>query len=109
MSLATLFQDVEECFRRPAGIRCKETEAAYLIEALVAGVKAKDIQISCEKGSLAVEAKGEGYSYSYLIPLPQGQIDESAIPEAVSVDGILTITIPKAKAARPLKIAVKTN
>lgn len=109
MSIATLFQDVEEAFRRtPSGVSLNETEEAFILEALVAGVKAKDINISFEKRSLAIEAKGSGYSYSYLIPLPSGQLDESATPEAVAEDGILRITFPKAKAAKPLKITVKS-
>lgn len=108
MTIATLFQDVEECFRRsPSGVTLTETEDAYILEALTAGVKAKDIAISFEKRSLTIEAKGSGYSYSYLVPLPAGQVDETATPEATAEDGILKITFPKAKAAKPLKITVK--
>lgn len=109
MTLATLFQDIDQCFCRPTGIHFTEAEGAFVVEALVAGVKPKDIQITMDKGGLNVEAKNEGYGYSYLIPLPQGQIDESAVPEAVSEDGILKISFPKAKMARPLKIAVKNG
>ncbi len=106
-SLATLFQDVEECFRRPTGVHLSETEDAFILEALVAGVKAKEINVSWEKGSINIEAKSGRYSYSYLVPLPMGQMDETAQPEASSEDGILKITFPKAKASRPLKITVK--
>jgi HSP20 family molecular chaperone IbpA len=108
MSIATLFQDVEEVFRRtPSGVSLNETEEAFVLEAFVAGVKPKDIQISSEKRSVTIEAKGNGYCYSYLVPLPPGQIDEAAVPEALAEDGILKITFPKAKAAKPLKIAIK--
>ncbi|HSX10234.1 MAG TPA: Hsp20/alpha crystallin family protein [Chlamydiales bacterium] len=108
MTLATLFQDVEEAFRRsPSGVTINETDEAFILEAFVAGVKPKDIQISTEKRSLCIEAKGSGYSYSYLVPIPPGQIDETATPEAIAEDGILRITFPKAKAAKPLKITVK--
>lgn len=109
MTLATLFQDVEQCLCRPSGIHFSEVEGAFIVEALVAGVKPKDIQITFDKGGLNIEAKNEGYSYSYLIPLPQGQIDESAVPEAISEEGILKVSFPKAKMARPLKIAVKNG
>ncbi len=107
MSLATLFQEVENAFR-PTGVRLSEKEDSYILEALVAGVKAKDIDISFEKGALTVVAKAGGYNYSYLVPLEGIQLDENAIPEAVAEEGILKITIPKAKAQKPLKIAVKS-
>lgn len=107
MTLATLFQDVEEVFRRPTGVTLTETEDAFVLEALVAGVKAKEIQISSEKGALSIEAKSGRYCYSYLIPLPTGQIDESATPEAISEEGILKISFPKMKMAKPLKITIK--
>jgi HSP20 family molecular chaperone IbpA len=107
MSLATLFQEVENAFR-PTGVTLRETEEAFIIEALVAGVKAKDLQISYEKGNVTIEGKTGLYGYSYLIPLPAGQIDEAAAAEAVSEDGILKVTFPKAKAMKPMKITVKT-
>lgn len=107
MTLATLFQDVEEVFRRPSGLSFSEIEEAFILEALVAGVKPQDIQITCEKGSASIEAKTGKYSYSYIVPLPTGQIDEAAVPEATTADGILKILFPKAKASRPLKITVK--
>lgn len=107
MSLATLFQEVENAFR-PTGVRFSEKEDSFVLEALVAGVKPKDIDISCEKGALTIVAKAGYYNYSYLVPFEGIQIDENAAPEAVAEDGILKITIPKAKAAKPLKIAVKS-
>lgn len=108
MSLATLFQEVESAFR-PTGVRFIEQENAYVLEALVAGVKPKDIGITFEKGALTIEAKSGSYAYSYLVPFEGIQIDESALPEATAEDGILKITIPKPKAAKALKIAVKSS
>lgn len=104
MSIATLFQEVENVFR-PTGIRMSETEGAFIIEALVAGVKPKEIEITLEKGALSIAAKSGCYNYSYLVPLEGIQVDEE--PEAKAEDGILRITLPKAKTARPLKITVK--
>ena len=78
------------------------------MEALVAGVKPKDIEISLEKGALAIQAKSERYSYSYLVPIEGIQFDEAVAPEATAEDGILRIALPKAKASRPLKITVKS-
>jgi HSP20 family molecular chaperone IbpA len=107
MSLATLFHEVETAFR-PTGVRLSEKEDAFILEALVAGVKGKDIDISLDKGALSILAKTGYYNYSYLIPFEGMQIDENAIPEAVVEDGILKITIPKAKSTKPLKITVKS-
>jgi HSP20 family molecular chaperone IbpA len=107
MSLATLFQEVENAFR-PTGVRLSETESAYILEALVAGVKPKDIDISFENGAITIVAKAGGYNYSYLVPMEGIQIDESITPEATAEDGILKISLPKAKAAKALKITVKS-
>lgn len=107
MTLATLFQEVENAFR-PNGVSLFEKEDAFILEAITAGVKAKDINITFEKGAVSIDGKTGIYGYSYLVPLPTGQIDENATPEAISEDGILKITFPKAKASRPLKITVKT-
>lgn len=107
MTLATLFQDVEECFRRPSGVRITEAAEAFVLETVVAGVKAKDIEIKFENSSLYIDAKSGSYRYSYLIPLAMDQIDPNGGPEAMVEDGILKITLPKSKAAKSLKITVK--
>jgi HSP20 family molecular chaperone IbpA len=107
MSLATIFQEVENAFR-PTGVGLYEKQEAYLLEALVAGVKPSEIEIALEKGAVSIEAKSGKYQYSYLVPLPVGLVDETVTPEAVVEDGILKVSFPKAKAARPMKITVKT-
>lgn len=104
MSLATLFQEVENCFR-PTGVRLIETEEAYVVEALVAGVKPKEMEITLEKGALSIAAKSGAYCYSYLVPLEGIQIEGEVT--ATAEDGILKITLPKAKTTKPLKITVK--
>lgn len=106
MSLATLFEEVENVFR-PNGLRLVETETNYIVEALVAGVKPKEIDISLEKRALSILAKSEKYQYSYLCPIDGIEIDESGTIEASVEDGILKVLLPKAKAPRPLKITVK--
>ncbi len=107
MTLATLLSDVEEVFRRPSGVRLYEKEDAFILEAVTAGVKATDINVTFEKESVCIEAKTGPYGYSYLVPVPS-HIDESATPEAICQDGILKITFLKAKEAKPLKITVKS-
>lgn len=107
MTLATLFQDVEECFRRPSCVCMNETEEAFVLETVVAGVKPKDIEITFEKGALKIEAKTGRYNYSYMIPVDMNGIDPAATPEASCEDGVLKISLPKSKASKPFKIAVK--
>lgn len=106
-SLATLLQEVECCFR-PTGVTLRETEEAFTLEALVAGVKANEINISMENGSINIEAKSDRFRYSYLVPLPANQIDENATLEAITEDGILKLVLPKAKLAKLQKITVKS-
>jgi len=106
-ALATLFQEVEDAFR-PTGVTLQEKEESFLLEALVAGVKAKDINVSVENGSVYIEANSGTYRYSYLVPFPANQIDESAPLEAICEDGILKLVLPKAKQAKPMKITVKS-
>lgn len=104
MSLATLFREVENCFC-PTGLSLKEAEEAYVIEALVAGVKPKEMEITLDKGAITIAAKSGSYNYSYLVPLEGIQIEGEIT--AAAEDGILKITLPKAKATKPLKITVK--
>lgn len=106
MSLATLFQDVESVFR-PTGVKIREQEDSYVLEALVAGVKAKEIEISLEKQAISINAKSDHYCYCYMIPIEGLQIDREMPIEAESEDGILKVVLPKAKISRPLKISVK--
>lgn len=106
MSIATLFREVETAFR-PKGIQVSETDEAFHIEALVAGVKREEIDISLEKNTLSILAKSEKYSYSYLLPLEIMQIDDASSTEARLEDGILYIKLLKPKTLKPLKITVK--
>ncbi|MBU6383846.1 MAG: Hsp20 family protein [Verrucomicrobia bacterium] len=105
MSLVELIQEMG-CYTSPQNTRFSETQEAYIIEALVAGVNKKDIEITFEKGALSITAKSERYQYSYLIPLEGVQIDESVELSAVAEEGILKIVLPKAK-IKSLKIPVK--
>ncbi len=107
MSLATLFHEVENAFR-PTGVQLRENQDAFIVEALVAGIKPQEIEISLSVGALSIQAKSERYCYSYLVPIEGIQIDESVQPEATAENGILIIALPKAKALKPLKIAVKS-
>lgn len=107
-SLAKYFQQEIETALRPTGVTLQEKEEAFVLEALVAGIKAKDLNITLERGSIYIEGQSERYRYSYLVPLPVKHIDESSSLEATVEDGILKLVLPKAKQAKPQKITVKS-
>ena len=106
--------------RWPA-IDIAEKENEFLVKAEVPGCKAEDIDISVHGNTLTVsgekkqeqEKKEEGYyhverSYGGFrrdLQLP-AEIEAAKI-EAECKDGVLTITLPKAEAAKPVKVKVK--
>ncbi|HDJ30428.1 MAG TPA: Hsp20/alpha crystallin family protein [bacterium] len=103
-----------------------EKDGKVIAEVELPGVDPKNIEVEVKNNILKVEAKSEtskeekkkgyyrrelsrGY-YQRAVPLPVEVIDEKA--EAEYADGILTITIPKAKPekkekAKKIKIKVK--
>jgi HSP20 family protein len=100
------------------GLRVHEDDNNIYVEAVVAGVPAKDVEVNIEDGVVTVKAekkteekkKGEykasTYNYYYTCALSGGQWDKA---NAEVDDGVLEITIPKAAAARPRKISVKAK
>jgi len=100
------------------GLKIHETDKAIVVEAVVAGVPKKDVEIEIEDGVLTIKAevkeesetkneyKSSSYQYYYTTALSGGQWDKA---DAVVDDGIVKIEIPKTKAARPRKITVKTK
>ena len=86
--------------------------------AVVAGIPAKDIEIHIEDGVLRIKAekseekkgkdeyKSSSRQYYYTCALSGGQWNKA---DAEVENGIVRITIPKTKAARPRKIRVKAK
>lgn len=100
------------------GLKIQETEKNIVAEAVVAGVPAKDIEVHIEDGVLTIKAeaseetkkkdeyRSSSFQYYYTAALSGGQWEKT---KADIEDGVVKITIPKAKAARPRKIAVKAK
>jgi HSP20 family protein len=97
------------------GLKIRETKENIVAEAVVAGVPAKEVEVNIEDGVLTIKAEREeekkekkvsryqAYQYYYTAALSGGQWDKA---KAEIEDGVVTVTIPKAKAARPQKVKV---
>ena len=98
------------------GLKIHETDKNIVAEAVVAGVPAEDVEVEIEDGVLIIRAeteeeekkKGEyhasSYKYYYTCALSGGAWDKAT---ADVKHGVVTVSIPKAKAAKPRKIKVK--
>ncbi|MCX7928479.1 MAG: Hsp20/alpha crystallin family protein [Patescibacteria group bacterium] len=98
------------------GLKVRETEKEIVLEAVVAGVPAKNVEVNIEDGVVTIKAErneekkekneyiASSYQYYYTTALSGGQWEKA---EAEIENGIVTITIPKTESARPQKIVVK--
>jgi HSP20 family protein len=99
-----------------------EDKDFFYVRAELPGVKADDLEISVTNNSVSISGERrisenqnvkyyrqerEAGRFSRMISLPT-PIDTSKA-EAHSSDGILTITIPKAEAAKPRQISIKAS
>jgi HSP20 family protein len=98
-----------------------EDKDNYYVRAELPGIKAEDLNISVTGDSLTVEGErklpdeNSGATYhrrerdsgrfSRILTLP-GLVDAEAI-NAKMADGVLTVVLPKAEAAKPKQISVK--
>lgn len=93
------------------------------IEALLPGVSQEDVQIDIDRGVLTIAAKrhgwepGEGQNW-HIREITSGQFTRSlSLPfpveveraQAQFVNGVLTLTLPKAEAAKPRRIQIGTG
>lgn len=100
------------------GLRIHETDNDIVVEAVVAGVPASDVEVEIEDGVVTIKAekkeevkekneyRASSYQYYYTAALSGGEWDKT---EASVKDGVVTVTIPKTEAARPKKIVVKAK
>ena len=96
-----------------------ETDAALTVVMEIPGVEKKDIEVSLESDVLRVEARIDSSKYEGLEPLYteynvghfaraftlSRKIDQQQIGAEVA-DGVLTLTLPKAREAQPRRIAI---
>ncbi len=101
------------------GVNVREEDDAYVLSALVPGVKAEDLNIQTLDDVVRIEGEYKADEAEYLLnELPNGSFTrtlrmpasiEADRVEAKIVDGVLTLNLPKAESARPKKIKISVN
>jgi HSP20 family protein len=105
--------------QRALGVNVSEQDDAYVLSALVPGLKAEDLNIQVLENVVSIEGEYQGADTEYLLnELPSGSFRRSLrLPteiqaekvEAKIADGVLTLNLPKAESARPKKINISVN
>jgi HSP20 family protein len=108
------------------GINVREEDDAYVLSALVPGIKSDELNIQVLEDVLRIEGEytrsgpvDKADESNYLVrELPQGSftrtlrlpapIDAEQV-EAEVTDGVITLRLPKAESARPKQIKIKSN
>ena len=97
----------------------REEDEAYIVNALVPGLKAEDLHIQILDDLVTIEGEFKGDESEYLMrELPHGSFRrtlrlpvalDASNAQAKITDGVLTLRVPKAESARPktIKVAVK--
>ncbi len=98
------------------GINVREQDDAYVLSALVPGLKSEDLNIQVLDDVLRIEGEYKQDENEYLLrELPNGSFTRTLrLPSAIEAesveakieDGVLTLKLPKAESARPKKIQV---
>lgn len=104
---------------RSLGVNIREEDDAYILSALVPGLKAEDLNIQVLENVVSIEGEYKAEEAEYLLSeLPSGsfrrtlrlpaEVDSEKV-EAKIADGVLTLTLPKAESARPKKIKIAVH
>ena len=129
-------QLMEESFVRPGMAASSTAQASYSfplnihgspdelkVEALLPGVSEEDLRVDVDRGVLTITARRHAWEHRegdqwYLREFNPGQFSRSlALPFPVEADratasfsnGVLTLTLPKAEAAKPKSIRIGTG
>jgi HSP20 family protein len=98
------------------GINVREEDEAYVLSALVPGLKSDELNIQVLDDVVRIEGEYKADQDNYLVrELPSGSftrtlrlpapIDAEHV-EADITDGVLTLRLPKAESARPKQIKI---
>ena len=109
----------EQPQQRALGVNIREQDDAYVLSALVPGLKAEDLNIQILENVVSIEGSYQDADGEYLLnELPSGSFRralrlptevETDKVEAKIADGVLTLNLPKAETARPKKINISLN
>jgi HSP20 family protein len=108
------------------GINVREEDDAYVLSALVPGVKSDELTIQVLEDVVRIEGEYKRSSpmdtvaeNKYLVrELPNGSFTrtlrlpatiDAGLVEADITDGVLTLRLPKAESARPKQIKIKSK
>ena len=105
--------------QRALGVSVSEQDDAYVLSALVPGLKAEDLNIQVLENVVSIEGEYQAADSDYLLnELPSGPFRRALrLPteiqaekvEARIADGVLTLNLPKAESARPKRINISVN
>jgi HSP20 family protein len=105
--------------QRALGVSVSEQDDAYVLSALVPGLKAEDLNIQVLENVVSIEGEFQAVDTNYLLnELPSGTFHRTLrMPteimaekvEAKIADGVLTLNLPKAESARPKRINISVN
>ena len=100
-------------------VNIREEGDAYILSALVPGLKAEDLNIQVLDDVLRIEGEYKADDAEFLMnELPSGSFTRSLrLPtvidaehvEARITDGVLNLHLPKAESAKPKKIKIAVN
>jgi HSP20 family protein len=109
----------EQPRQRSLGVNIREEDDAYVLSALVPGLKAEDLNIQILEDVVSIEGEYKPEDVEFLLnELPSGAFRrtlrlpnevDSEKAEAKIADGVLTLTLPKAESARPKKIKIAVH
>ncbi|HKY53321.1 MAG TPA: Hsp20/alpha crystallin family protein [Anaerolineales bacterium] len=104
---------------RALDVNVREEDEAYVLSALVPGLKPEDLNIQITEDVLRIEGENKRDETEYLMQeLPHGSFNRTLrLPtlidadhvEAKITDGVLTLRLPKAESARPKKIKITSK
>ena len=105
--------------QRSLSVNIREEDDAFVLSALVPGLKADDLNIQILDDVVRIDGEYQLGEEEYLMQeLPSGSFTrtlrlpapiEADSVEAKITDGVLTLTLPKAESAKPKRISIKSK
>ncbi len=121
-TLGLLQRHIDPVFAAWPPTNVLETKESFVVRSEVPGLTEADVSVSVEDEALVLRGERkadvpeghkvhvrerQAYAFTRKFPLP-ARVDADAVTAALK-DGVLTVTLPKAKEALPRKIAVKAG